>query len=268
MAERCCLSCELPIINRAKEHVIPEWLLRVLGIQYEELIQAVASGSDDQIEQERRLALNSFQEGRICETCNGGWMSNLENEAKPLLLPLIKGEMGLSSLSDSEALVVARWAAKTTIVLSNCSSLRQPAPSGSLRFLKENLLLLPSGFGVFGSQQPERPGTRHFSYLQRNAWVNASLSGAPNREQEMLKDAFKIGLQFGSLYLITAFLPLPESRFLVAAGLHIPLWPTGPVFAAYKVSMDIPDPYDSYNVLKVATHTLGAIHPPFSVSQP
>jgi hypothetical protein len=263
MAERCCLSCEGPIINRAKEHVIPEWLLKVLGVQYEELIQAVATGSEDRIENERRHAFDSLQEGRICESCNSGWMSELENNAKPLLVPLMKGEVGLSSLSDSECLIVARWAAKTAIVLSNCSSLRMPGPSGSLRFLKENPLLLPPGFGVFGSQQPDRPGTRHFAYLQRNSWVNASLRDAPTREQEMVEGAFKVGLQFWSLYLITAFLPLPDSRFLVAAGLHVPLWPSGAVFAAYKVALDIPDPYDSYNVLKVATHTLGAIHPPF-----
>jgi hypothetical protein len=150
MAERCCLACEQPIINRAKEHVIPEWLLRVLGVQYEELIQAVATGSEDRIEKERRLAFNSSQEGRLGESCNSGWMSELENDAKPLLVLLMKGEVGLSSLSGSETLLVARWAAKTAIVLSNCSSLRKPAPSGSLRFLKENCLLLPPGFGVFG----------------------------------------------------------------------------------------------------------------------
>jgi hypothetical protein len=58
----------------------------------------------------------------------------------------------------------------------------------------------------------------------------------------MVEGASKIGLQFWSLYLIAAFLPFPDSRFLVAAGLHIPLWPSGPMFAAYKVSLDIPEP--------------------------
>src|ERR1035437_3403691 len=174
MSERLCLSCEEPIVNRAKEHVIPEWLLKVLDVQYEQLIQAIAAGSEEQIQKERRFTFDSFQEGRVCELCNGGWMSDLEGQAKPLLVPLMKGEMGLSSLSDSESVLVARWAAKTAIVLSNCIELDKPAPAGSLRFLKENGTALPSGFGVFGSQQPERTGTRGFAYLQRNSWVNAS----------------------------------------------------------------------------------------------
>jgi hypothetical protein len=61
MSERLCLSCEQPIANRAKEHVIPEWLLKVLDVQHEQLIQAIAAGAEEQIQQERRFTFNSFQ---------------------------------------------------------------------------------------------------------------------------------------------------------------------------------------------------------------
>jgi hypothetical protein len=267
MSERLCLSCEEPIVNRAKEHVIPGWLLKVLNVEYEQLIQVIAAGSEEQISKERSFTFDSFQEGRVCEPCNGGWMSDLEGQAKPLLVPLMQGVIGLSSLSDSESFLVARWGAKTAIVLSNCIELGKPAPAGSLRYLKENGTVLPSGFGVFGSQQPERAGTRRFAYLQRNSWVNASIDGAPNREEEMIKGAFKVGFQLRCLSLLTVFLPFAESRFLIAAGLHVHPWPPAPMFAAYKTSLDVPEPYDSYSVLKVLTHALGAVHPPFSAQQ-
>jgi hypothetical protein len=262
MSQHTCVACEYPIVDRAKEHVIPEWLLKALDVQYEELTHAVAAGSEEQIQSKRSFTFDSFQEGRICEGCNGGWMGRLEREAGPILIPLMEGRGSVSSLTEPECLVVSRWAAKTAAILSNSIKLGKPAPAGTLRFLKDNPNQVPDRFGVFGSQQPIRPGTHSFTYLQRNSWVNAGIDGAPNQTGAMLEGAFKVGIQLRGLYLLTAYLPVVNSKFLVAAGLHIPLWPRGPLFAAYKVSLDIPEPYDSYSVLKVFTHTLGAMHPP------
>lgn len=262
MSERICLSCEKPIVDRAKEHVIAEWLLRALDVQYEAVTHAVANGSTDQVQSTRVFTFDAFREGRICEGCNGGWMKDLEDEAKPLLIPLMNAERGVSSLDEKECLIVARWTAKTAAVLGSCIELGKPAPAGTLRRLRDKPNELPDGFGVFAGQQPIRPGTRHFAYIQRNSWLNASLEGAPKRDREMLEGGFKVGVQLLSLSLLCAYLPLRDSRFLVAAGLHVPLWPRGPLFAAHKIALDIPEPYDSFAVLEVFAHTLAVIHPP------
>ena len=51
----------------------------------------------------------------VCERhCNNGWMSRLEEEAKPCLTKLIKGEM--ASLNPQEQDGVAAWAAMKIIV--------------------------------------------------------------------------------------------------------------------------------------------------------
>ena len=57
------------------------------------------------------------QSGRlrvVCASCNNGWMSDLQQEAKPHLLPLIKGETYLLHRNDQKTL--AAWIAMFAMV--------------------------------------------------------------------------------------------------------------------------------------------------------
>ena len=62
----------------------------------------------------------------VCEKCNSGWMSVLEEQAKPLVLSLIKGNF--RAFSKDDQIVLSRWLAMkiTTTEFSNpkdvCSS--------------------------------------------------------------------------------------------------------------------------------------------------
>lgn len=47
----------------------------------------------------------------VCVKCNGGWMQDLEDAAKPILTPMIKGES--IDLSPEMQQVVSAWAVKT-----------------------------------------------------------------------------------------------------------------------------------------------------------
>ena len=50
----------------------------------------------------------------VCRTCNGGWMSQLEDQAKPFLAPMMQGK---ALLLPSTALdVIARWTAVKVMV--------------------------------------------------------------------------------------------------------------------------------------------------------
>jgi hypothetical protein len=51
----------------------------------------------------------------VCHDCNTGWMAELEERARPILTPLIKGNA--SSVTQAEQLVIATWATKTVMVL-------------------------------------------------------------------------------------------------------------------------------------------------------
>jgi hypothetical protein len=50
----------------------------------------------------------------VCRACNNGWMSELEEQAKPLLKPMILGKP--TQLSERDQVTLATWAAKTAMV--------------------------------------------------------------------------------------------------------------------------------------------------------
>jgi hypothetical protein len=43
----------------------------------------------------RPHVMDSFKEGRICGTCNSGWMSRLETDAKAVLPQFVNGKRQL-----------------------------------------------------------------------------------------------------------------------------------------------------------------------------
>src|SRR5256885_10757883 len=49
-----------------------------------------------------------------CKRCNNGWMSVLEEKAKPILKPLMRGEA--STITTDQKLWIARWTIKTVIM--------------------------------------------------------------------------------------------------------------------------------------------------------
>ncbi len=51
----------------------------------------------------------------VCARCNSGWMSRLEDEAKPSLIPSILGQ-GPLRVPNAAGQVIANWAVKTSIM--------------------------------------------------------------------------------------------------------------------------------------------------------
>ena len=51
--------------------------------------------------------------GQICRKCNNGWMSQLQQRAKPVLLPLMQGKPAILSRQAQE--LIARWIAMSTM---------------------------------------------------------------------------------------------------------------------------------------------------------
>jgi alkylhydroperoxidase family enzyme len=55
----------------------------------------------------------------ICEVCNDGWMSRLEQEAQPILTPMLLDES--RTFTAPEQQTVATWATKTTLVMQGAN---------------------------------------------------------------------------------------------------------------------------------------------------
>src|SRR5438309_8639998 len=101
MARHLCVFCG----NRAnsEEHVWPDWFGKLF------------SGGDFTIEDNLRGDV-ARRTGRklnltvrcVCESCNTGWMSDLEARIKPIVLPILDGQP--TNLSDADQVAIAAWA--------------------------------------------------------------------------------------------------------------------------------------------------------------
>jgi hypothetical protein len=113
------------------EHVWPDWLSRFLIDEPTSWVSA-----DDQgIERVHTAPMFSRKVKRVCEQCNGGWMSALENEARPVLRWLILGRPCVIAPADARTL--AAWLTKTAFMAAFLE--RTPAISPShYRWLYEH----------------------------------------------------------------------------------------------------------------------------------
>jgi hypothetical protein len=118
---RTCIFCGQPPSARGEgEHIFPQWLNNVLPNEEDdpqpEWTRQMATLGDDPITQTWRASeVASVTTKLVCNRCNTTWMADLEDEAKPILVPMIQGHN--KSLDMGEQLIVATWAVKTAMVI-------------------------------------------------------------------------------------------------------------------------------------------------------
>jgi hypothetical protein len=238
---RTCIFCNSPLTGiRAKEHVIPQWLMEYLGVTDDKLYLAVAQSTDDTIVQDRKLDAANFVEGRVCESCNNGWMSSLETEAMELLKPLIEGAVNLLSISNYERTLLAKWATKTAYVISHAAPLKKVPPASHMRYMKDHAGAVPPHVEVFGQQSIWKAD---FNQIQRNQWRH--IAAESPKYPAPPDGSYKIAFQFRCLMLPVAHWSDPNSTPMISAGIHIPLWPVDKLHVTYHEQLpplDTKDP--------------------------
>jgi hypothetical protein len=250
-----CIFCGEPLRGkRAKEHVIPQWLLDHLEMRGDDLYSAVARTDDDTVTESRTNVAANFVAGRVCYNCNNGWMRNLEEQAKPILTNLIEAAQSLFSITADERFTVSRWAAKTAYALSHAAPLKKTPDPAHLRFLLDNPATLPAGVGVFAQQVTTR---NSFVNIQRNRWPVQSEVPIPDSASA---GRYKIALEFRHLMLLVAFWPLPKAHFLLVAGIHVPLWPIREWYPAYFDKLKSFDTEDPHSWLDRFCSDLGIVY--------
>jgi hypothetical protein len=71
MNVRCCLFCTTPLIESAREHVIPQWLIDFLGVRDEDLFHGIAQTENGMLPKQRGQMLQSFVEAVDTAIMNG-----------------------------------------------------------------------------------------------------------------------------------------------------------------------------------------------------
>jgi hypothetical protein len=114
----------------------------------------------------------------ICSHCNNRWLSVLENDARPILAPMINGTGSFTLTSDQQKLLAA-WALKTALVLDLVSG----AP------------MIPAGFFyAFRQRREALPNTAVWigAYLDKSAiWVDHH--GIPAEKPTDFVTTFTVG---------------------------------------------------------------------------
>jgi hypothetical protein len=112
---KLCIFCGRPGVT--KEHIWADWLAPYLPrgqINHERLSE---TAYQTHVVQEIKKQSGSSQSGTVrvvCRECNNGWMSALQNAAKPILVPLLKGER--AALFKKAQNTLAAWTAMFTMV--------------------------------------------------------------------------------------------------------------------------------------------------------
>lgn len=231
-----CVFCRVDLKGIAsQEHIFPKWLLKHLGIpKTDQIFQG--SGDEASLDTDevggRTHGTWRFVEGRVCQKCNNGWLSDLERDTRPGLEGLVKNAGRLVALTPPQRMLLARWAAKSAFLIANVSPFRRPVPPGHL-WAMNNGGNVPAGVAVFGCQSGTSTKT---AYLQSTMWpqFHRRGSGIP---VGVVANAYKIGLQIQDLMLLVAFMRQSGVDFITAAGVHIPLNPSRQLWPCYYAEM-------------------------------
>jgi hypothetical protein len=121
MAGRRCIFCDGSPVSR--EHVLPEWFRKMVNIDEPRpgSVTHHTPGNPTEIDFEAIPVSRTAKV--VCESCNNGWMSQLEAKAAVILTPLLQGQSG--QLSEDDLAVLAQWAFKTAYVIDAASQVRE-----------------------------------------------------------------------------------------------------------------------------------------------
>ena len=210
--------------GKSNEHIIPNWLMDHLGVRDMTITPTVTEVASGRIVDFRQHAVSAFVAGTVCGLCNNGWMSRLEGDAKPVLIPLIEDPHRLEELDLVQRTLIARWTLKTAAMLNRASAysapgnpMSRPVPDNHLREIMHGRF--PSGVAVVGCGYPS---SKTLDWMQFGTWITPSNS-TPLLEEDRDR-SYKIALAFRDLVLAVVYYPSAEYHYAVIEGHYVPLW--------------------------------------------
>jgi hypothetical protein len=108
---KICIFCD----SRANsnEDVFPKWVIKLLRKHDDEIVP-MKTHRLQQPPKEYLTAESALTVGNVCEGCNNGWMSRLENDVKPIFSPMILGAS--TTLTASQQRQITVWLTKTAMM--------------------------------------------------------------------------------------------------------------------------------------------------------
>ncbi len=256
---RKCLFCDQ--IADSREHVIPEWLSKRMGIRDLGFHPAHYSETGG-LELRPLIKCEHLTTKQVCGNCNSGWTSGLEAWAQNRLGPYVEpakefdGFVGLQSMPDESQMIV-RWLLKTAIIVERALPMADTAK------------VAPALYPVAKGTHPPTHFWAWAAYIVEPAFELHLLPGFPVWNGGVLQpfqvhaESMNFALQLN--HLVLQLFRCPDATPTLKAGIHIgrhncpaiPMWltirapfpePSLPVFPnftsfrdALEVSATAPD---------------------------
>jgi len=193
--------------------VVSKWLLKEFGPNESmPLMRQLHDGSQQQTRVE--IKLDSFRLKEVCESCNNGWMSQLETDAQPVILDLVRSQRNLSTLNAEERSILAAWAGKTAVIESRAVGAECPVSGDYLQQIRRREGRPPNTFAVAAC----RTGKGSFAHMQ--VGIIRDLIGGGKASGNIILIAIPT-LAFACAF---PMLPIPF-RPMCVKSLYVPLWP-------------------------------------------
>lgn len=226
-----CFFCgaDLSEAGRAREHVLPQWLLRHYDVENVVVEPSWTHARDGSLRDQRSHPLKAMVLGHVCRRCNSGWMSQLEVAARPTLLELAAGHVAVPGLSPQQRTLVARWALKTAAALnasSNFHRLATPEQAATARTDQ-----LPDGIIVLAYVMAQRDERDDFWWLQQQGIAQVLNAREGDDLAAVQQGAWRCFLAFERLCLLVAYAkPDPAWRWFLDPQWDTPIWPLAGVW--------------------------------------
>lgn len=164
-----CIFCA-KVGSLSKEHLWSEWtheLVRLPTAQHAHawthVVGSKTHGEISRTTKDRQGHITTKQLRVVCKTCNETWMSQIEEAAKPILIPLILGRAG--RLDQEVQAKLATWVTLKVMVAEQ-NKREEAVFSEEERNLFMRERAIPSGVSIWIA--------RCFSPLWRNAFLRCS----------------------------------------------------------------------------------------------
>lgn len=196
----------------SNEHIFPAWLQRHLSISGEKLDIVFYSENPQTM---RSLTYGRHLNGLVCEQCNGGWMSQLEAAAKPLLIELLESKVP-KTLTDTEVHTLGLWIFKTALTLHSASPYEQVIPENHYQLAFERKAPAHCFINIAHLKTP----LSWPSWIQDQNWIGAQQHFSGDELKDKLKQTYRIVFGFGHFAARLMYFPLDLKLFPLEDGVQ------------------------------------------------
>jgi hypothetical protein len=206
--------------KRGKEHIWPLWIHEFDDTTDSKLQigRHVGLLSNFGLIDERTQSSNSFVFGHVCQDCNTGWMSRLEDDAAPMIKDVADNSSDAKQWSAEQAQTVATWTFKTALMINAGTNYKRIVPKVHYRNLY-NRKKPPHGVKIEIALAKDMIIGREFQQSQ-----NVSIVG-PNKivleKQKHLRKAYVIGLALKHLMLRVSYWPDHTAEINPSSGMSL-----------------------------------------------